>query len=145
MSDNVSDKDVSERLGLSRDELRTWRTKCGDNPLLTFRELSGKPEKLRKWLWTPAGISWLTDQLNLESNQITKEINEKEEETNEQEVSVTRCNFPNTRLLQVKNKEGQVFTAICKDNRGFRVNLRITIKKDRHGWYVKRNPVYKGK
>lgn len=141
MNDNISEKDVSERLGLSRDELRTWRTKCGDNPLYIVKESNNKPEKLRKWLWTPAGINWLTDQLNIESNQLSKEINEKKEEKTDQEVIVTRCNFPNQRLIQVKTDQGQVLTVICKDNRGFRQGVRISIKKDKNGWHAKRNPI----
>ena len=46
-------------------------------------------------------------------------------------------------IENTKDKNGKLFTASCKDNRGFRIKMKVTIKEDKHGWYVKRNPVYK--
>jgi len=142
MNDNISEKDLSERLGLSRDELRYWRSKGESLPNLVVKEQSNKPEKLKKWLWTPIGVSWLTDQLNDESNSISQEIYE-EKKQEEEEVIVVKCNYPNRRFIYVKNDKGEERSVGCKDNRGFRQGVRITIKKDKLGWFVKRNPVFK--
>lgn len=140
MSKNISEKDISERLGLSRDEVRNWRSKAPTKYF--FQEESKKPSKLWPWMWTEEGVSWLTDQLNTQSDAVAKELYE-ETKPEEKEVEIVRCNFPNLRFLLVKDKHGSQFSASCKDNRAFRVNMKITVKKDRHGWYVKRNPNYK--
>lgn len=137
---NISEKDISERLGLSRDEVRSWRSKAPTK--YVFQEESKKPSKLWPWVWTEEGVSWLTDQLNLQSDSVAKELYE-ETKPEEKEVEVVRCNFPNLRFLLVKDKHDNKFSVICKDNRAFRVGVKVSIKKDRIGWFVKRNPVYK--
>ena len=140
MSENISEKDLSERLGLSRDEVRLWRSKSPTK--YVFQEQSKKPSKLWPWMWTNEGVSWLTDQLNAESDTIAKELYE-EIKPEEKEVEVVRCNFPNLRFLLVKDKHGGQFSVVCKDNRAFRVGVKISVKKDRIGWFVKRNPAFK--
>ena len=137
---NISEKDISERLGLSRDEVRSWRSKAPTK--YVFQEQSKKPSKLWPWVWTEEGVSWLTDQLNLQSDSVAKELYE-ETKPEEKEVEVVRCNFPNLRFLLVKDKHDNKFSVVCKDNRAFRIGVKLTIKKDRIGWFVKRNPVYK--
>lgn len=137
---NISEKDISERLGLSRDEVRSWRSKAPTK--YVFQEQSKKPSKLWPWVWTEEGVSWLTDQLNLQSDSVAKELYE-ETKPEEKEVEVVRCDFPNLRFLLVKDKHENKFSVICKDNRAFRIGVKLTVKKDRIGWFVKRNPIYK--
>ena len=87
-------------------------------------------------------MTWLTDQLNLQSDSVAKELYE-ETKPEEKEVEVVRCDFPNLRFLLVKDKHESRFSVICKDNRAFRIGVKLTVKKDRIGWFVKRNPIYK--
>ena len=143
MNIDISEKDLSEKMGLSRDEMRQWRSKLPEAASnLIFQQESKKPKQLWNWYWTPAGVSWLTDQLNLQTDSVKQEIYE-ENKPEEKEVEVVRHNFPNLRFVLVKDKNDKVFSASCKDNRGFRVKMKITVKEDKHGWYVKRNPIYR--
>jgi hypothetical protein len=137
---NILEKDISERLGLSRDEVRSWRSKAPTK--YVFQEESKKPSKLWPWVWTEEGVTWLTDQLNLQSDSVAKELYE-ETQPEEKEVEVVRCDFPNLRFLLVKDKNDSRFSVICKDNRAFRIGVKLTVKKDRLGWFAKRNPAFR--
>ena len=137
---NILEKDISERLGLSRDEVRSWRSKAPTK--YVFQEQSKKPSKLWPWVWTEEGVTWLTDQLNLQSDSVAKELYE-ETKPEEKEVEVVRCDFPNLLFLLDKDKNDSRFSVICKDNRAFRIGVKLTVKKDRLGWFAKRNPAFR--
>lgn len=113
-----------EILGVNKPELKELRSKAPEGSWI--RDISNKPEKLWGYLWSEAGVKWLSEQLGVKEKKL--EVSPAEETSSKEfECTVTRSNFINLRLIEVIHN-GSRLVVQCKDNRIIKPSMLVKIR-----------------
>jgi len=113
-----------EILGVNKPELKELRNKAPEGSWI--RDISNKPEKLWGYLWSEAGVKWLSEQLGVKEKKL--EVSPAEETSSKEfECTVTRSNFINLRLIEVIHN-GSRLVVQCKDNRIIKPSMLVKIR-----------------
>ena len=139
MEQDLTEKIVCEELALDKETLKKYRETAINAGDYVYQKESKRPKSMWQWLWKPAGIAWLKTELynrnvNINNKPVENEI------TNEKTGIVFKHDFPNARVVMIKLDNGDKIVATCNDNSLFRKGMQVTVKLDRNGWYLKRNP-----
>lgn len=113
-----------ETLGVNKPELKELRSKAPEGSWI--RDISNKPEKLWGYLWSEAGVKWLSEQLNVKEKNFEVPPSG-ETSPKECECTVTRSNFINLRLIEVMYN-GKRLMVQCKDNRIIKPSMLVKIR-----------------
>jgi hypothetical protein len=120
----TKEKQLMETLGVNKSQLKELRTKAPEGSWI--RDVSKKPEKLWGYVWSEAGVKWLSEQLSVKEKNF--EVPPSGETSPiEAECTVTRSNFINLRLIEVIYNEKRLMVQ-CKDNRVIKPAMLVKIR-----------------
>jgi hypothetical protein len=139
MEPDLPEKNICLELGLDKETLKKYREVAINAGDYVYQKESKRPKNTWAWHWKPAGIAWLKTELynknvNINNNKID------DVSPSEKTGIVFKHDFPNARMVMIRLDDGEKVVATCNDNSLFRKGMQVTIKLDRHGWYLKRNP-----
>jgi hypothetical protein len=139
MEPDLPEKNICLELGLDKETLKKYREVAINAGDYVYQKESKRPKSMWAWHWKPEGVKWLRTELY---NKDVKINNNKIDDVNPSEKTgiVFKHDFPNARMVMIKLDDGEKVVATCNDNSLFRKGMQVTIKLDRHGWYLKRNP-----
>lgn len=139
---SMTEKSLRERFGLGRDAMKQLRDKA---PAGSWAKEGGnKPEKLQGVLWTLEGVTWLCAEV-VKGQEIPPLKIAATGILEQKDVTVSKCDFMNKRIIECKLDDGSKIMVRCGDSTKFRIQMKVPIRKDGVGWVVARHPRFKGK
>lgn len=103
------ESEVMNELNLSKAEIKAFRESAPEGSWI--RDVSKRPERLWGYLWSEAGVNYLTGVIN----KVITVTESPKIETDVYECTVLRSGFTNKRLVEIEFN-GKKIKAVCRDS-----------------------------
>jgi len=120
----IKENELIKQLGVNKTAVKDLRSTAPEGSWI--RDISNKPEKLWGYLWSEAGVKWISEQLGVKEKKFEVPPSG-ETSPKEFECTVTRSNFINLRLIEVIHN-GSRLVVQCKDNRIIKPSMLVKIR-----------------